>query len=469
MRRVAEFIATASGWLSRQTGRGGGTTLPGTVLLKLRPDAIAEHAADLRHGSLLISATNGKTTTTRLVAAAAKADGYHIVTNATGSNLERGIAAAFLQKEPDVGLGLFEVDEAALPAVANASRPAVIVLMNLFRDQLDRYGELETLVSKWQSMLDDVHAQHEPPLLVLNADDPNIAALGQDRRDVVWFGINDITHGLEERAHAADATTCRNCGSPLDHSMVAVGHLGHWDCPNCSSTRPEPVVAAKRIALSQGGQSVTITYRDEQGKLDEITINSSLPGLHNSYNIVAGFAAMHALAQRTRQPHNAAAIAEAMAQTQAAFGRGELIDVGDKRVRLLLAKNPTGVNQNVRTVLTEPDDVHVLVLLNDRTADGKDVSWVWDVDWEPLLGRLKSLTIGGDRAWDLALRFRYGGFDMDKIKVSPDIAKALDLALEGVGTTETLHALPTYTAMLDLRWVLTERGYASPYWSDDDG
>jgi UDP-N-acetylmuramyl tripeptide synthase len=467
VRRLAGFIASTSGWLSRRLFRGGGTTLPGVVLLKLRPNAVAEYAADLHHGTMLVSATNGKTTTTRLLAAASRVAGYHLATNAEGSNLERGIATALLKGGKGADLGLFEVDEAALASIAASTRPQVVVLMNLFRDQLDRYGELETLVDKWRDVLDDLEARSDPPTLVLNADDPNIAALGRGRPNVVWFGVDDASHAIGDREHAADATMCRDCGAPLDHRVVLVGHLGHWDCPGCDLTRPTPTVSATRIDLSLQGQDMTLQYPTPAGLPIELAISSPLPGVHNSYNIVAAFAASWALADRTKRPQQAHAVARVVAKTKPAFGRGEVIDVDDKQIQLLLAKNPTGVNQNVRTILRSPGKLHVLVLLNDRTADGQDVSWIWDVDWEPLDSRLASLTLGGDRAWDLALRFQYGGFNMDKVKVSPDPAKALDIALAATFAGHTLCALSTYTAMLDLRWVLTQRGFTPAYWSTD--
>ena len=463
---LAGFVATAAGWLSRRLGRGGGTTLPGVVLLKLRPNAVAEYSAGLRQGTVLVSATNGKTTTTRLLAAAARADGYELVTNAEGSNLERGVAAALLRGSRSADLGLFEVDEAALGAIAASTRPAVIVLMNLFRDQLDRYGELETLVDKWRDVLDAADNGAEPPTLVLNADDPNIADLGRDRTDVVWFGIDDTSHAVAELAHAADATICRRCGSPLVHTAVLVGHLGHWRCTTGDASRPSPTIAATSVDLTARGQSVTLRFPDGDDTT-HVTIDSVLPGLHNAYNIAAAFAGAWALAKRHGRRLDIDAITRSMSGTTAAFGRGETVDVGDNQLQLLLAKNPTGVNQNVRTILAAPNQLHVLVMLNDRTADGQDVSWIWDVDWEPLQPRLASLTIGGDRAWDLALRFRYGGFDMDTVEVEPDPARAIDAALAKVPAGGHLHALPTYTAMLDLRSVLTDRGHTAAYWSDE--
>lgn len=472
-RPVAEAAARAAGWVSRRLGRGGGTTLPGVVLLRLRPNAIAEAAGELRHGSVLISATNGKTTTTRLVSAACRAVGYRPVTNTEGSNLERGVAAALLHAPDGADLGVFEVDEAALPAVAHATVPGVVVLMNLFRDQLDRYGELETLVDTWAALLDRLDAVPEPPILVLNADDPNIAALGRDRANVVWFGVDDVSHAVATRDLAADATSCRRCGGPLEHRVALIGHLGHWHCPRCGATRPAPQIAAAAVRLHPDGQEVTVRFPAPQAALAaasdpaEIVITSRLPGLHNAYNITAAYAASWALAQRSGRHAPPDAVAAAIAVTEPAFGRGEIVEIGDTTLQLLLAKNPTGVNQNVRTILGAPGDLDVLVMLNDRTADGQDVSWIWDVEWEVLQPRIRSLTLGGDRAWDLALRFRYGGFDMDRVEVAPDPAQALDAALAAAGNGRTVFALPTYTAMLDLRGVLTARGFTRAYWSND--
>jgi UDP-N-acetylmuramyl tripeptide synthase len=337
------------------------------------------------------------------------------------------------------------------------------VLMNLFRDQLDRYGELETLVDRWDELLDDVARGPNAPTLVLNADDPNVAELGRGRPNVIWFGVDDTSHALASRAHAADATTCRRCGSPLEHSVVLLGHLGHWACTSCDAARPTPDVSATKVELTAArGQVVDVRLPNGTS----MHIESALPGLHNAYNLTAAAATDLAIAARTKRSTDPGTAARAIGATKAVFGRGETVMVGDKSIRLLLAKNPTGVNQNVRTLMDEPDQAHVLVMLNDRTADGQDVSWIWDVDWEPLEDRVLSLTLGGERSADLALRFRYGGFDMTKIGVYDDVAAALDAALECTKPGQTLHALPTYTAMLDLRAVLTERGYTSPFWVD---
>lgn len=478
MLKLAEVIARLAGWISRRTGRGGGTTLPGVVLLKLRPKAIAELSSSLTDGSIVVSATNGKTTTTRLVAAWARATDQTIVTNAAGSNLERGVAAALLDVNDGATLGVFEVDEAALDLVSDQLAPRVIALMNLFRDQLDRYGELETLVDRWAELIERECRRTPAPILVLNADDPNIAELGLSAPAaatahgprIVWFGIDDTSAAQRKLSHAVDATVCRRCGSPLAHDAVLLGHLGHWRCTSCDARRPRADVAVTRIALNgvDGNECTIRISSDDQGRDETILhVRSSLPGMHNVYNLAAAAAAAVAAAQASDSPLNAAQLQQSLSSTTAAFGRGEQVAVAGTPVNLMLAKNPTGVNQNLRTILPTGTDeqLHVLVLLNDRTADGQDVSWIWDVDWEELDGRIASLTLGGDRAWDLALRFRYGGFDIDESQVHDRAGDAFDAARAAAGT-ERLHVLPTYTAMLDLRALLSERGYTGAYWEE---
>ncbi len=453
MRRLAPLLARLAGRLSRLSGRGGGTALPGVVLLKLRPRAAEELSAGLADGSVVISATNGKTTTARMVRSATDAAGIVSVANTAGSNLLRGVATALLDADPAATLGVFEVDEAALDDVVDQVRPRVIVLMNLYRDQLDRYGELESLVAEWRQL---VAGLGDRTILVLDADDPAVAYLGEGRPGVVFFGIDDPDVARAERSHAADSTHCPRCDAPLDYTMVTIAHLGHWRCSSCGLARPRPDVSAERVAL-RGVEGFDIEIDTPTGP---VSAPISLPGLHNAYNATAAVAAGHALGLDREL------VGQAIAGTGAAFGRGERVTVGGRELVLLLAKNPAGANENVRTVLTHPGDLHVLALLNDRTADGQDVSWIWDVDYEPLLERLASLTVSGDRAHDLALRFVYGGLAPDRLTVQPDPAAAIDHVVETTPAGATVFVLPTYTAMLDLRAELVSRGVTHSFWED---
>ncbi len=452
--RASAAVARAVGRASRALGRGGGTALPGHVLVRLDPGAVGRLAADLPGGCILISATNGKTTTTRLLVAALRSNGQRVITNAAGANLMSGVATALAEGRTGQGApacGAFEVDEAALPDVAARVRPTVLLLMNLFRDQLDRHGELEAIAGRWGAMLEGMDPV---PRLVLCADDPLIAALPRPGSDVIWFGIDDPAVSAGGLPHAADSIRCRACATPLVYEEVWLGHMGTWACPACGLRRPTPVVAVVHAGLD-GARGARPRFRTTEG---DVTLDLGLPGLHNVMNAAGALAAALAMGVP------AADAAVAISGVGAAFGRGERVRVDDREVVLLLAKNPAGANENVRTLLLEDRDHDLLVALNDRIADGRDVSWIWDVDWEPMLPRIRRLTATGTRAHDLALRFRYAGLDMSRVHVIPDHGAALAGALAALPAGGTLDVLPTYTAMHEIRTDLVARGAASAFW-----
>lgn len=451
MRPGVIALARSAGRLSRRLGRGGGTSLPGNLLLRIEPGAAGALARGLAAGSVLISATNGKTTTTRMLATCLSAAGHRLVSNTAGANLMSGITTALLEGD-DADMGLFEVDEAALPAVAGQLGPRAVVLMNLFRDQLDRYGELESLAENWDLM---VQGLDPTALLVVNADDPAVAGLGEAHPGRLTFGIEDIP-GERELPHAADSTRCRRCDSPLEYSAVTIAHMGHWSCPRCGHSRPTPDVRASAVTLDgMRGQSVVI---EAEGARIEATL--PLAGLHNTYNATAAAAAALSLGV------SAEAIGTALSARTAAFGRGEVVAIDGRELVLLLAKNPAGANENVHTLLLDDEPLDLLILLNDRAADGRDVSWIWDVDYELLAPRVHTLTLSGDRAWDLALRFRYSGLPSERMTVIPQTARALDAGLAQTPEGGRLHVLPTYTALLELRARLRRRGVVNAFWQD---
>ncbi len=451
----AETIARAAGRLSRRLGRGGGTSLPGKMLLRLHPSALASLRRKLPRGSLVVSATNGKTTTSRLIVDAVGQDGRAMVTNPSGANLVSGVATALLDAPADAdALGLFEVDEAALPAVVDALRPRVILLMNLFRDQLDRYGEMEHLVAGWRRMLADAP---DDAVVVLNADDPGVAQLADAHPNVTFFGIDTTEVSLTDLPHAADSTRCRRCGDQLVYDAVLLGHLGHWRCDACGWHRPTPDVAATSVTLD-GFDGLAMTLRSPAGTVEIPRL--ALPGLHNAYNAAAATAAALALGVPV------ADIERGLAGSRAAFGRSERVRLADRDLVLLLVKNPTGANEIVRTLELDPEPLDLVLILNDRTADGRDVSWIWDIDYEPLLPRLRHLTVAGDRAYDLALRFRYAGFDMDRVSVEPDGLAAVESASAMAPEGRPVYVLPTYTAMLALRRGLQGRGAVEAFWNE---
>ena len=446
--------ARAAGAASRLSGRGGGTTLPGRMLLRMAPDAIARLGRRLDRGSTLISATNGKTTTAGMIAAALEADGRHPVHNRAGSNMTWGVATALLEQRGSEGL--FEVDEAWLPNVAAQLEPSLIVLGNLFRDQLDRYGEIETLAAEWGKT---IASRTGHSRLALNADDPAVADLGRDedgeaREGVVYFGIEDPTQALPELQHAFDAKHCRRCGHPYAYERAFVGHLGHYSCPNCGARRPRPDVAATAIEL-RGMSGSRVTLRTPGG---EIELQLPLPGLYNIYNALAAVTAALELGVPP------GTIAGSLQTVRAAFGRVETIAIGPSRLSILLIKNPAGANEVLRTLMLEAgeDKLDLWIGLNDRIADGRDVSWIWDADFELLAGDVGRVVCAGTRAAELALRLKYAGWPEHSIEVVPRIEDSLDGALTGPPTR--LFALPTYTALLELRKLLAARGLAEEFW-----
>jgi UDP-N-acetylmuramyl tripeptide synthase len=474
-------LARAVATLSRLRG-GGATSAPGRVLIRLDRNAIGALGARLPRGSALVSATNGKTTTAAMAAVVFERAGISLVHNAEGANMAGGIATTLLAAARARGtidgeLGLFEVDELWLDALAAQLQPRAILLGNLFRDQLDRYGELETIADRWAAGLD---AQQ----LVLNADDPLIADLGRERPGTLYFGVEDHSLALAGMAHAADAKHCRRCGAPYVFDAVYLGHLGRYSCPSCGRRRPEAAVTATDVTL-EGVRAARFTLRTPSG---EAKLRIALPGLYNVYN------ALGAAALATALNVPLASILDGLQATRAAFGRAETVmlssatfsapasalarngdgaapaldgaPAGGRELRILLVKNPAGANEVLRTLALEPGEHDVLGVLNDRIADGRDVSWIWDADFELLAGRIRRFTCSGSRAPELAARLKYAGIEPGRIGVEADLARALEqAAADRPDPSAPLYALPTYTAMLALRELLVARGELSRSWT----
>jgi lipid II isoglutaminyl synthase (glutamine-hydrolysing) len=442
-------VARAAGRLSRLAGAGGGTTFPGKLLWKLHPGAVDRLAARLPLGSALISATNGKTTTAAMAAEILRGR-VRLAHNSSGANLVSGVASTLLDAR-GAQLGLFEVDEAAFPEVAERVRPRAVCLGNLFRDQLDRYGELEHVAARWRAAVATLPAGSA---LALNGDDPQVGELARERPNSVVFGVDDPACARPSLQHAADSKYCVRCGTPYVYAAAYVGHLGDYRCPACGHQRPPLDVVARSIQL-HGLESVAFRLETPAGARD---IRLAVPGLYNVYNALAAAALAGLLGASLDE------IAGGLQRFSAAFGRFERIEVGDRRLLMLLVKNPAGANEAVRTIVDGGAPSLAVVALNDAIADGRDVSWIWDVDFEPLLGGLDRLIATGDRAAELALRFKYGGMDPDAIEVIPSLEHALDRGLELTEAGSELVVLPTYTAMLALRKIVAARGFVRPYW-----
>jgi UDP-N-acetylmuramyl tripeptide synthase len=443
---AAEIAAArAVAGLSRLVGAGAGMTVPGKLLSKLDPGAIDRLAARLPAGTAVVSATNGKTTTAAM-AAEILAPRFRLAHNRSGANLVSGVASTLLSAD-GAELGLLEVDEGALPQVMRRIRPRAILLGNLFRDQLDRYGELELIAERWRKALAELP---DETLIVLNADDPQVGSLAEG----VFYGLDDPRVARPALQHAADSKYCVRCGTPYDYAAAYVGHLGDYRCPSCGHARPPLEVAARNVELHGLERAAFDLVTPEGTRRVELAV----PGLYNVYNALGAATLARALGATLDE------IVTGLGRFSAAFGRFERIPVDGKRLLLLLIKNPAGANEVIRTLVEGGAPRLAVIALNDAIADGRDVSWIWDVDFEPLLDGLDRVVVSGERAPELALRFKYAGFDEDAVEVEPNLERALDRGLELTPHGEELVVLPTYTAMLALQRVVAERGHAERYW-----
>jgi len=435
--------------LSRLVGAGGGTTVPGKVLTSIDPEVLDRLAVRLPLGSALVSATNGKTTSAAM-AAQILGPRVRLAHNSSGANLLSGVTSSLLSAR-DAELGLFEVDEAALGEVASRVQPRAVCLGNLFRDQLDRYGELEHVAERWRLV---VRGLAPDAVLVVNGDDPQVGDLARERDGSIVFGLDDSRHSAPELLHAADSKWCLRCGHPYEYSAIYVGHLGAYRCPSCGHARPELDVVAREIEL-RGLDGVDFSLEAQGGRR---AVRLAVPGLYNVYNALGAASLALALGSTLDD------VVSGLERFGAAFGRFERIAVGDRRMLVLLVKNPAGANEAVRTLVAGGAPSLAVLALNDEIADGRDVSWIWDVDWEPLFPALERIVVTGERAAEMALRCKYGGFPADAIEVVPELEAGLDRGLELASVDGELVVLPTYTAMLALRRIVADRGFVRPYW-----
>src|SRR6185503_2112838 len=437
-------LANAAGKLTRiglQISGRGGTALPGLVALTIDPDFIAALASDLAQGVVLVSGTNGKTTTTRMLSDIVRATGWAPTHNRSGSNLERGIAGALLTEstwrgEPSGDIGLFEVDEASLPLVLARISPRVVLVTNLFRDQMDRYFEIDQLARR----IGDAIAKLDPRVtLVLNADDPIVAWLGQRHTGpVVYFGVDDPTVGGRVPQVISDATRCPRCKQPLRYERVVLAHEGDWSCPSCGLARPDREVAATAVALTPVSSEIQLRTAVASA-FDPVRV--PIAGLYNAYNALAALAVARSL--DIALPTAAVAIAN----FRPAFGRLEQVAVDGREMRLILVKNPAGFNAAIGALLETGRRPRLLAALNDRDADGRDVSWIWDADFETLAPAVEHAVVTGIRSRDLANRLKYAGVARERIEVVDAWGSAIDRAIGTAPVGGEVVVLATYTAM----------------------
>src|SRR6185437_10317619 len=413
----------------------------GLVGLRVEPLLVTKLAGQL-DSAIVVAGTNGKTTTAAWLGAALRADRRPLIHNREGSNMLRGVATTLAKRSALSGrlgggrplVGLFEVDEAALPVILGQVRPSIVLLTNLFRDQLDRYSELALVADHWRAPL---RAMPASSTLVLNADDPLVASLGDDvTARVLYFGVDSWPGDRRAQlASSADSLYCPGCGGALAFSSVAYAHLGHYRCPACGRERPAVAVSARVISEGVHGTSLTVSMGDQS-----IEARLATPGRYNVYNAVAAIAA----AVTSGVPLDRAVAAVEAAK--GAFGRAETIEAARRTVRLYLIKNPTGADEVLRLLASGLKGGDLLTLLSDNAADGLDVSWIWDAEFELLAGWGGRVTCGGTRAEDMALRLKYAGIAGSPTVVPEDVGEAVRSALEGTPVGGTLVIVATYTA-----------------------
>jgi UDP-N-acetylmuramyl tripeptide synthase len=428
--------------LSQWSGRGG-AALPGLVAEKIDPSLGRKLASSLPKGVVIVTGTNGKTTSTKMIIDILEASGERVLANRTGSNLRRGVWSALISGFKVAGgteytVGVFEIDEANLRLVAADLNPGHIVVTNLFRDQLDRYGELDTTAALIGQGIADTKAS-----LYLNADDPMVAGLARysTTGDVTYFGVEGLLATMTSSRTVADSDRCPICNTRLKYSRVFYSHIGHYTCPNGDFSRPQPQVAITGVDESDLRGTKAVVSVD--GRRADLSL--PLPGVYNLYNAVAAMALGIGFGVGMDD------ILKSLTMTAAAFGRVEEVVIDGKRLYLLLVKNPAGFTQVLETFVLPASTPKVLIAINDNYADGRDVSWLWDVPFEAIGSVQPEIVVSGVRAGDMALRLKYAGVDA---AIVPSVGAAIESLVKGMGHEDVAFVLPTYTAMLEVRSAL---------------
>lgn len=414
---------------------GAASVLPGEISRRLHPNLLSLLCGQIKQGVILVVGTNGKTTTSLLLRQILQSQGYNVIHNETGANLINGLITSLLSHADFLGkiqadYAILEVDENVLPLVLKQCNPTHILALNLFRDQLDRYGEVDIISSRWR---ESIAVLPQNTTIILNGDDPTLCYLGQNlKQKVLFFGLSEKQLYLAEIPHAVDSIYCPKCGHLLNYEGVYLSHLGDFDCPKCDFTK------------------------------SDLSINSSdwdqvLIGVYNKYNTLAAALICETIGISKSE------INKTINNFKAAFGRAEELVFQGKKIRILLSKNPVGMNETIRAVndlKQAGKSSTTLMILNDRTPDGTDVSWIWDVDTENLVNSGGNLVVSGDRPYDMALRLNYSQAELNsnsdfQLIVKEDLSEAINTALNLTKNEETLHIIPTYSAMLEVRQILT--------------
>jgi len=426
MNTIIIFVSKLSLFFIKNLFNRPGSTWPGEIALRLNNNFIKGILNNSSLKIILIAGTNGKTTTATLMRFLLEKNSKKVFQNEEGANLLNGIASSII-KNINIGgkfnsdTAIFEVDENTLPLALKQITPSAVIILNLFRDQLDRYGEVNMIASKWQESLKYLTAS----TIILNGDDPLINSLGKDlKSETIYFGVSKKLMKRKEIPHDVDSAYCPQCGSELKYDAIAYSHLGNYQCLKCGFKR-------------NGAE----TYEHEN-------INYPLFGLYNIYNINAVILTLEKVFELPLVQ-----IKKIIASFKPAFGRQEVIFYKKRKFIIFLSKNPAGFNQAIETAKEmKGSRKHLLIVLNDRIPDGTDISWIWDVDFERIAG-FSQIMLSGDRTDDLVLRLKYAGEKGITVKENPEeaIGTMIDVSVAG----ETIYVLATYTGMLEIRKILT--------------
>lgn len=425
------------------TGKKG-TTLPGKIANWIEPEIMRHLSVAYTDGIIMITGTNGKTTTANLLASILRQSGEEFAFNQAGANLVTGITGALIQNTHWNGfsrasLALLEVDEATVPKFCEQVSPTLAIVTNFFRDQLDRYGELDTTVRMVRASLP------KETLLVLNADDPLVAQFGTDHASVIYYGVERTPDSRSESEETREARFCPVCGTALDYTLFHYGQLGIFNCIGCGFHRPEPEILAQNVRLEEG----LLLFREG---ITSFTL--SLQGYYNLYNALAALTAARQLGI------NDVLIEKGLRGFIPQAGRMERFYLPEGEITLTLVKNPTGFDQVIQTMLGVNKPLRILIGINDLAADGRDISWLWDVNFERLGmydASINQVICTGLRAEDMALRLKYAGVSVEKLVIEHSLATGLDRLQASRTVEEVAFILPTYTLLFPLREILEDR------------
>lgn len=465
LRQARLMLALSAGKLVGRAGRmlgiGGGTSLPGMVARRIDPDVLKAVMIGSSAKRIVITGSNGKTTTARMVAEMAKESGKRLSHNRSGSNLLQGVTSvavnfATITGELESDVLVFEIDEGTMQHVIPEIQPDVVVITNIFRDQLDRFGELYAVARSLDRVLEDLP---ETSTIILNGNDPQVANFGLNARARrVFFGLDTTEIGTPVPEQSADVIRCIHCQEDLEYKVAYLSHLGLYRCPNCNYTLPSLDIAATSVRLASDGKGPTqATLNTPQGELE---IEIPLPGVHNVYNAAAAVgAALAAGFPRQKLPG-------ALAKLQPAFGRLEEIKAGDQTIYLAFVKNPTSFNLIMHLIMQHPGKKHLLLAASHTVVDGEDFSWLWDIDLEDVAPQIVDVTCSGNKPEELAMRSKYAEIPSERIRIIEDREQALDAALKDAGPGGTLYILATYSPTQELRRIMQKRGWVKHFWQE---